>query len=331
MKKKLAAVVLLLLTVSLTSCTGTSAFSQYKKAAVNTANIKKASVGSEFNIKLDMAKSKLTEKMKKQLEAHDTIKIISTASFDSKEDVFKLAGRLDMKNINYTYELRENKEKTAVLFPLFSKYLLIDRDKNSKSFASLYLKSRKESTDILNKSLTEKDIKKQGLKVAYLPEGGLMTDSYALTTTPDAVKQRYKTQIEKILNSIELRDMVSGVAANAKVDGINKSSAQAFLNIFVEKLGQYIDKAQISDPSYSAAIDKDSIIRQTNEAFNINLKIDDQNSIYASFSCTQRFWNTGGDSNISMPQANTENSFTIEKTSENIPGFYRNLMKNIKE
>jgi hypothetical protein len=330
MKVKIAEIlVIFIMITSLAGCKGADALGQYNNAVGNTNSIRNASESSEFHIKLDTARSNLTDKMRNQLEIYSDIRGSTAVSFDRDKNIIKMKGHVDIKSIGFDFEIYENKDKTVILFPLFPKYMVINKKEDSEGFMGLYFGSGKIGHDILSKSITKENIKKLGGSIMFMPEGEIKANNYDISVTGDVIKSKYKAITDYILSSSDLRNFITEVLVNANINGINNSNNDAVFSGLADKLNMYAESVEYGNTTYNAAWDKDFILREEKENFDINYKIDSENTLKINISSTTKRWNIGRNTDIGMIDLSGGNSFSINEIDENLPPFYKSILKSL--
>ncbi len=329
MKRKLAWIMILLLTaLTVTGC-GNNGLDDYKKAVEKTELIARGQCSGESTFTFDFNTEGLNQKSINELSYYKNITSKFQATFDHEKKQGIYRNYLNLGGLGFDLDVFQNGDEMYAKLPVIGKYVKLDELKQkadqTAETPSEFLSER--TLEALGSEwihmLNEDDVLKGKDIILTTPDGEVKTTVYTITPKDSQVKAFEEKAVDILFRDEQLKKFYeTSILPNFKLQD----------NMTFEKLAakmkERIRKDTVSDFRFTAYVDIDGYI--VNETLEMMIKRDgagpgEPESI--GFRLEVNKWDINKEQKFEFPELNEENILKTEELGDTMPSAFRDLFK----
>jgi hypothetical protein len=224
MKRNIALIVVLLITVLAVTGCGNNSLGDYKKAVDKTDQIVKGQNSAEFSTTLDFNTEGMTPEAINELNYYKNMSGSFRSVFDSSSNQGIYRNYMNLGGLGFDFDLYQNDDEIFAKLPIVGKYMRLDD----------MMKKAGQSTEKPSKLISEDTMKALGAEwVGMLKQEDVFKGKDIVLTTPDG---EVKTKVYTItLNDAQVKSLEENALAILSKDENLKANFEALIK---EKVDQ---------------------------------------------------------------------------------------------
>lgn len=333
MKRRIAAICLmLLLALTMNGC-GSNGLADYKNAAEKTGEIKSGQRSGQWNLTMDFDTAGMTQEEIADLNYYQNISGKCQTAFDkdSKQSISR--EYLNLGGLGFDFDLYQYNGETVVKLPIIGKYMKLDeimkqaeeksgsdtetwKDKETKFLSGETVKALSEEwVGVLKKE----DVFKGKDIVLTTPDGEVKTTVYTITLNDGEVKTLAH-------NSIDILSKDQSLKKNFETMTKKHAMTEDDFNKFLLKGKEWIGKYKVERFQYTANVDIDGYI--VKETMEFQLKNDSAAKGVPkniAFKMNSKNWDINKSQKLEFPVLTEENTLKSGDMNQTVPFVYEKL------
>ncbi|MFZ5969432.1 MAG: hypothetical protein ACOYVK_19915 [Bacillota bacterium] len=330
-KKQILIIIVIITTLFLYGCMNNNIYQNYLKALENTSQVKSLHSLVEFQLKMDFGDTNLSSEEKKNLEMYSNTEGTLTIQEDREKDQFYMDGHVDTANMGFDIKVYDQKDEIIVLLPVFSKYMILDKEKlQTADISENPLGEIIPSEDLeklWRKNVRPDNIKKMPDKIVSTNEGDIKATAFQITLTEDEIKGLSKSFTQIFFSSPKLKETMETAFQKAYKDKGSQDFSGKY-DRFMEEMQKSIERMKIVSFQYTGAYDKDYYMVDEQISYVIEMPMEYSEPISIAYSLHIKNWNINKPIEFNIPQLDDRNSFTLDKLDENTPKLLEKFIKD---
>lgn len=327
---------LVLLAAGVSGCRSTSDYEAYRQAVHKTANINSACVLTKFRMHMDFDGAGLTAEARQNLAMFSEISGTLVKKFDRARQISYVDGHIDVPGMGVDFKIYANKDQIIVLLPMFTRYLVIDKDDANLFFD----KNQNETTDagkegsdlsdleaklknIWNNVVKDNNVKRTGEKLVTTPEGDIRATRYDITLTDAEIKQIARQTVTAVLSDEAIRRHIIAnwqhYATSSRDEQPTVPEIEAHLDQLLAFCVEGINQARYESFTVTGMVDRDGYLVQKNVRFKVTAGDREHFTMRMDMDIQVQRWNIEKDISIDFPQITPENSFPARDFRKHTP------------
>lgn len=329
MKRMIALIMVLLMTVPAVAGCGNNSLGDYKKAVDKTDQIVKGQNSAEFSTSLDFNTEGMTAEAVNELNYYKNMSGSFRSAFDSSSNQGVYRNYMNLGGLGFDFDLYQNGEEKFIKLPIAGKYMKLE-DMLKAAEQSGEKPSELISQDTMKALgaewvgiLKQEDVFKGKDIVLTTPDGEVKTKVYTITLNDEQVKSLEENALTILAKDENLRANYEAVMEK-KADWKKPASFEEFIN----KAKEQLKKDTVENFQYTAYVDIDGYI--VNETVEVRIKRDaaaqgEPKSI--SFKLEMKNWDINKDQKFEFPVLTDENTMKSNDLDQTMPSLFKDLFQ----
>lgn len=329
MKRMVALITVLLMTVLAVAGCGSNSLADYKKAAEKTDQIVKGQNSAEFSTTLDFNTEGMSTDAVNELNYYKNMSGSFRSVFDSSSSQGIYRNYMNLGGLGFDFDLYHNGTDKFIKLPIVGKYMKLE-DMLKEAEQSPVKPSELISKDTVKAlgaewvgMLKQEDVFKGKDIVLTTPDGEVKTKVYTITLNDEQVKTLEENVLTILAKDENLKANYE-VVKEKKADWKKPASFEEFIGEAKEQLR----KDTVENFQYTAYVDIDGYI--VNEAVEVMIKRDaaeqgEPKSI--SFRLEMKNWDINKDQKFEFPILTDENTMKSNDLDQTMPSLFKNLFQ----
>lgn len=329
MKRMVALITVLLMTVLAVAGCGSNSLADYKKAAEKTDQIVKGQNSAEFSTTLDFNTEGMSTDAVNELNYYKNMSGSFRSVFDSSSSQGIYRNYMNLGGLGFDFDLYHNGTDKFIKLPIVGKYMKLE-DMLKEAEQSPVKPSELISEDTVKAlgaewvgMLKQEDVFKGKDIVLTTPDGEVKTKVYTITLNDEQVKTLEENVLTILAKDENLKANYE-VVKEKKADWKKPASFEEFIGEAKEQLR----KDTVENFQYTAYVDIDGYI--VNEAVEVMIKRDaaeqgEPKSI--SFRLEMKNWDINKDQKFEFPVLTDENTMKSNDLDQTMPSLFKNLFQ----
>ncbi|MBO8129258.1 MAG: hypothetical protein H0Z39_08695 [Peptococcaceae bacterium] len=327
---------LVLLAAGVIGCRSTSDFEAYRQAVNKTENINSAHVLTKFKMHMDFDSADLTAEARQNLAMFSEISGTLVEKFDRAKQISYVDGHIDVPGMGVDFKIYANKDQIIVLLPMFTRYLVIDKDdanpagtqnqhkteaaeQEDPAFSGLETKLR----NIWNNVIREDNVKRTGEKLITTPEGDIRVTRYDITLTDAEIKKIARQTVTAVLSDEAIRRHIIAnwrrYTTSSRDEQPTAPEIEAHLDKLLASCVEGINQAHYESFTVTGMVDRDGYLVQKNVRFKVTAGDREHFTMRMDMDIQLQRWNIEKDISIDFPPITPENSFPARDFRKHTP------------
>ncbi len=334
MKKRVAVLLILLLTVlSATGC-GNTGLEDYKKAAEKTEQIKSGQMSGEFSVAIDLNTEGMPQEDREQVNYYQE----TTGSFqavydqDAEKEIYR--NYLNLGGLGFDFDLYRNREEQFIKLPVVGKYMKLNDlvkglNNNEQDLEGSVLLSKETGEaikDLWVSTLEEENVFKGKDIILTTPDGEVKTTVYTITLGRAQIIEFLSGAIEMLSKDEKLNENLSTI-----LSGISDAQGRDYSGEFFSKIKEETKKNTNLNFQYTAYVDIDGYI--VNEIITFQLE---QNVVETGepkriqYKLELKNWDINGKQEFDFPKLTEENTIKADRLENSMPPLLQDFFRKNK-
>lgn len=331
MKKLMAAIIALLIAVSLVGCSIDS-LGDYKKAAEKTGQIKKGQTSGEFSTVMDFNTEGMTEEQIKKLNYFKDMKGSFSAAFDNDAGKGIFRNYLSLGGLGFDLDMFMNGGEVFMKLPVIGKYIRLDEmqasmDIKQKTDGEAEFISKETQEELCAKwlgLLKKEDVFKGKDIVLTTPDGEVKTTEYTIRLNDGQIKSLAADALDILSKDEKLKESFENYIKK-NLEKIKDTSFEKLLSDIKEDIRDYT----VESFSYTAYVDIDGYI--VNEMVELELKVNNakpKGITRVGYSMNIKNWDINKEQKFEFPVLTEENTINMDEMDAGMPFVMKDLFIN---
>ena len=331
MKRKIAIVIALLLTVLAVTGCGNNGLADYKKAMDKTGQIEKGQSSGEFTLNMDFNTDSMSQEDIAELNYYKEVTGSFQSTFDNESNQMIARNYMNLGGLGFDFDYYQNGSEVFLKLPIIGKYMRmndiiksIEKQQSQEEFSQLISEDTKKALSEEWIGLLKKENVFQGKDIVLTtPDGEVKTTVYTIIITDD----QFKT-------------LASDSAVILSKDGNFKTNVNAFLkkksgqlqskevNIdeILADVKEQMKKDYLKDFKYTAYVDIDGyIVNETIEVQMTRDAITNGEPKEITYKMELNNWDINKKQKFEFPQLTTENTLVTDDLGETMPSLFKSM------
>ncbi len=331
MKKLMAAILALLIAVSLVGCSIDS-LGDYKKAAEKTEQIKKGQTSGEFSVVMDFNTEGMTEEQIKELNYFKDMKGSFSVTSDDDIDKGIFRNYLSLGGLGFDLDIFVNGDEVFMKLPVIGKYMRLEEmqasmDIEQKTGGEPEFISKETQEELSAKwlgVLKKEDVFKGKDIVLTTPDGEVKTTEYTIKLNDGQIKSLVADALDILSKDEKLKESFEDYIKK-NVEKFKDTSLEKLLSDIKEDIRNYT----VESFSYTAYVDIDGYI--VNEIIELALKVNDVKAASlasVSYRLDIKSWDINKEQKFDFPVLTEENTINMDEMDAGMPFVMEDLFIN---
>ncbi len=329
MKRMIALIMVLLMTVPSVAGCGNNSLGDYKKAVDKTDQIVKGQNSAEFSTSLDFNTEGMTAEAVNELNYYKNMSGSFRSVFDSGSNQGVYRNYMNLGGLGFDFDLYQNGEEKFIKLPIVGKYMKLE-DMLKEAEQSPVSTSELISEDTMKAleaewvgMLKQEDVFKGKDIVLTIPDGEVKTKVYTITLNGEQVKS-LEENVLTILSKDENLKKNYEAMMEKKADKTKRISFEQFIN----KAKEQLKEDMVENFQYTAYVDIDGYI--VNETVEVKIKriaLEPGELKSIRFSLEMKNWDINKDQKFEFPVLTDENTMKINDLDQTMPSLFKDLFQ----
>lgn len=329
MKRNIALLTVLLLTVLAVIGCGSNSLADYKKAADKTDQIVKGQNSAEFSMTLDFNTEGLPPEALNELNYYKNVSGSFRSVFDTGRGQGIYRNYMNTGGLGFDFDLYQNGEEMFVKLPIVGKYMKLDDmlkeaeqgpDKTSRLISEDTMKALKAEWVGM---LKQEDVFKGKDIVLTTPDGEVKTKVYTITLNDEQAKSLEENSLTILSKDENLKTNYEALMEKKA----GRSKPPSFEEL-IAKAKDQVKKETVDSFQYTAYVDIDGYI--VNETVDMKIKRDgteqgEPKSI--DFRLEMKSWDINEDQKLEFPVLTDDNTIKSKDLDQTMPLLFKYLFQ----
>ena len=334
MKKRVAVLLILLLTVLSAAGCGNTGLEDYKKAAEKTEQIKSGQMSGEFSAVIDFNTEGMPQEDRERLNSYKETTGSFQAVYDQNAEKEIYRNYLNVGGLGFDFDLYLNGEEQFMKLPVSGKYMKLNdlvkelNNNEQELEGSVFLSKETEEAlnDLWVSTLEEENVFKGKDIVLTTPDGEVKTTVYTITLGRGQIREFLSGAIEILSKDEKLNTNLSTI-----LSGVSDSQRWDNSGEFFSQLKEQMKKNTDLNFQYTAYVDIDGYIvneiitfqseqnaAETGETKGIQYKLELKN------------WDINRKQEFDFPKLTEENTMKADRLENSMPLLFQDFFRKNK-
>lgn len=321
--------------VLIAGCRQANGLQELRRALETTKEITRGQVLTEFRHELDFDGLDLAPEARRELETYREVKGTIAERFDRQKGLSYVDGHLDVGGMGFDFKVYTDAQRTILLLPTFTKFLVVHRDGLGDSLTEAPAAEEgpewaERLAELWNGLLKVENVRKTGSQLVATPEGDVKVTGYEVVLDDAEVRDLAREGARTVLTDPQIRErIITAWLEFAKQEEPENRDADAFLVEMLNNALAAIDHTTFENFRYSGAVDRDwHLVRETISGRAVSRS--DGVTVTAGFEIKIRRWAVGRPVSIEPPEITPENSFVLEELKANTPKMFESVLEGVR-
>lgn len=333
MKRRIALMIVLLVTVLTVAGCGNSGLADYKKAVDKTDQITKGQKSGEFSMTMDFNTEGMTQEDINELNYYRNMSGSFRSVFDHSKNQGIYRNYLNLGGLGFDFDLFKNGEEMFFKLPIVGKYMKMD-DIMKEAIQSTENPSTEEYSKMISDDtletlsaewvgmLKKEDIFKGKDIVLTTPDGEVKAKVYTITLNDSQVKALAENSINILSKDENLRNYFEDWMKK------NEDQATADFDDFVAEMKAHILQDTVERFQYTAYVDIDGyIVDETVEVKIEREALEKGEPKTIAFHLEMKHWDINKDQKFEFPVLTVENTMKTDDLDQTMPNLFKDLFQ----